>query len=111
MRGTKSALSVRPPLSNPTTTAHSQYAACLTTTPLTAAPLSYLSTRLRYSTVLSGLGGDQLCQAKSMVVLPTVSPVPVAEGCWMSTKDAAKASACVAAIRLLHQVHDCYQCW
>lgn len=37
-------------------------------------------------------------------MLPAVSPIRTAEGCWMHNKDAAKASACVEAIRLLHQV-------
>lgn len=70
----------------------------------THSPPSYLNTQLRYSTILSGLGENQASQSKSTVVLPPVSPIRVAEGRWMRTRDEAKASACVEAIRLLHQV-------
>ncbi len=65
------------------------------TTPL----YRYVSMRLRFSTRKFGLRAGQ-----STVVLPAVAPIRSAEGQVMGNLDDAKASACVEAIKLMHEV-------
>lgn len=62
-------------------------------------PHRYVSMRLRFSTIGEG-------EYQSMVVLPAVAPIRAAEGQWMRKRDDAKASACVQAIKLLHEVNS-----